>query len=195
MRLTFALGALGLAALTLAAVGLATDAQAKTVSIETGNFYFCDAGKQGQVCTTTGVEVGDTVTWTVATGSHDVQQCSDATFTNCSGGFDLGPFSAGQSKSQTFNTAGDIYYRCAFHPSQMRGEIQVVAAATATPTPTTAPSQTAAASATATPASVPNTGGPPDNGGSNTLEYILFGAGGLLIAGALAAFVYARVRR
>lgn len=197
MRLTFALAALGIAAFTLAAVSFGTSAQAKTVEIEAGNFYFCDPSKAGQVCETTGVAAGDTVTWRVASGTHNVVQCTDVTFTNCTGGFNLGSFSTGQTKSQTFNAAGNVYYHCEFHPSDMKGKVAVAAAATptATPAPTGAGSQTAAASTTAAPAKVPATGGPADDGGSDAWQYGLLGAGGLLIAGAAAAFAYTRSRR
>lgn len=196
MRLTFVLSALGIAAFAIAAVTFSTGAQAKTVEIEAGNFYFCDASKAGQVCETTGVVAGDTVTWRVASGTHKVVQCTDATFTNCSGGFDLGSFSTGQTKSQTFNTAGDVYYYCEFHPSEMKGEIAVAAAdtPTATPVPTAGASQTAAASATVTPAKVPATGGPPDDGGSDAWQSVLLGVGGVFIVSAAAAFVVARRR-
>lgn len=198
MRLTFALAALGIAAFALAAVSFGTGAQAKTVEIEAGNLYFCDASKEGQVCETAGVVAGDTVTWRVASGSHQVVQCTDATFASCTGGFDLGSFSTGQTKSQTFNAAGDVFYRCAFHPSDMKGKIVVAAAATPTPTraPTADPSQTAAASTTVTPAAIPATGGPPDDGsgGSSAWEYVLLGAGSVFMMGAAAAFVIARRR-
>jgi len=162
-----------------------------------GNFYFCDASKTGQVCETSGVVAGDTVTWRVASGTHNVVQCTDATFTNCTGGFNLGTFSTGQAKSQTFNSAGDAFYRCEFHPSDMKGKVAVATAATptATPVPAAAGSQTAAASTTATPAKVPATGGPADDGGSDAWQYLVLGAGGLLMVGAAPAFAYARRRR
>lgn len=197
MRVTFILSTLGIAVFALAALSLTGSAEAKTVTVETGNFYFCDAAHSGQVCETTGVSVGDTVTWNNVSGTHEVAQCTDATFTSCSGGFDLGSFSSGQTKSQTFNTAGDVFYRCDFHPSEMKGKITVAAAATPTPTPvqTAAGSQTAAASATATPAKVPSTGGPPDDGGTDAWQYVLLGAGGMFILGAIGAFAYARFRR
>lgn len=191
MRLTFAFAALGIAALALAAASFGAGASAASVNVDTGNFYFCDQAHSGQVCETAAT-AGDTVTWTVSSGSHQIVQCTDDTFATCSGGFDLGSFSTGQTKSQTFSTAGDVYYHCAFHPDQMKGEIAVAAAATATPTlaPTAAASQTVGA--TATLASVPKTGGPPDDGGWDAWQYVLLGAGGMLVIGAGAAFVYSR---
>ena len=197
MRLTFIHSTMGIAVLALAALSFTGSAEAKTVTVETGNFYFCDAAHSGQVCETTGVSVGDTVTWNNVAGTHEVAQCTDATFTTCTGGFNLGTFSSGQTKSQTFSTAGDVFYRCDFHPSEMKGKITVAAAATQTPTPvpTVAGSQTAAASVTATPAKVPSTGGPPDDGGSDAWQYVLLGAGGMFVLGAIGAFVYARLRR
>jgi plastocyanin len=192
MRLTFAFAALGVAAFAFAALSFTGSAQAKKVTVETGNLYFCDQAHSGQVCETTGVSAGDTVTWNNVSGTHEVVQCTDSTFATCAGGFDLGSFSSGQTKSQTFSTAGDVFYQCAFHPAQMKGKIAVAAG---TPTPTRVPTGAVSQTATATPATVPATGGPPDDGGSDAWQHVLLGAGGMLVIGAAAAFVYSRWRR
>lgn len=194
MRLTFVLAALGIPAFALAVLSFGATAQAKTVEIETGNFYFCDAGKQGQVCETTGLVVADIVTWNNVVGTHKVSQCTDSTLVACTGGFSLPTFSSGQTVSLTLNAAGDFFYRCDFHPETMKGKLVVAAAAvvTATPIPTGAASQAAGtATPTVTPAKVPATGGLSVDGSANW-EYVLIGIGGVLIAGAAAAFVYTR---
>jgi plastocyanin len=193
MRLTFVLSALGIAAFAFAALTFSGTAQAKTVTVETGNFYFCDSSHQSTVCETA-VEAGDTVTWNNVAGTHQVHQCTDATFSNCDGGFNLGAFNSGQTKSQTFTTVGDVFYHCDFHEN-MTGKITVAAAATATAAPTTTATQPAVGGTiTATPASVPSTGGPPEEAGSSVWQYLVLGAGGVFMAGAAAAFVVARRR-
>jgi plastocyanin len=194
MRLTFVLAALGIAVLALAALSFGSGAQAATVTVDTGNYYFCDQSHTNQVCETA-VTAGDTVTWSASAGTHHVVQCTDDTFATCSGGFDQGTFSSGQTKSQTLNAAGSVYYHCAIHPGQMKGKIAVAAASTPTPTPSPTAAATQTAAPTATPAKVPATGGPPDDGSSNVWQYVLLGAGGLLIVGAAAAFVIARRNR
>jgi hypothetical protein len=196
MRLTILFALSGLAAIAFAVVSLGSrSASADTVTIETGNYYFCTAADQGHVCASS-VDVGDTVTWQGVGGVHRVEQCTDDTFTSCgisASLFDLQQFGPGDTRSQTFNTAGDIYYRCQFHPDLMRGEIEVEAAATDTPTAAPTGSRTAAVSATATPKAVPQTGGPND-GGTNAWDYALLLVGGALVAGSASAFVLARRR-
>jgi plastocyanin len=195
MRSTLVFAALGTAALVAAAsFWLATPVGAKTVQVETGNFYFCSSANENTPCETTGVVVGDTVTWNNVSGSHQVAQCTDATYSNCSGGFNTGSFSSGQTKSQVMNTAGDIYYHCDFH-TNMKGKI-IVSAQTASPTPTQAGgtgSPTGAASGTATPVSLPVSGGAPA-GGTVAWQYVLLAVGAITLAGAAAGFAVARAR-
>lgn len=66
------------------------------------------------------VVVGDTVTWT-----NDGPSSHSATASN--GEFDTGIFPKGQSRSETFDTAGTIAYICTPHP-YMKGTIVVEAA-------------------------------------------------------------------
>jgi LPXTG-motif cell wall-anchored protein len=66
------------------------------------------------------VVVGDTVTWT-----NDGPSSHSATASN--GEFDTGIFPEGQSRSETFDTAGTIAYICTPHPN-MEGTIVVEAA-------------------------------------------------------------------
>ncbi|MEO8456872.1 MAG: hypothetical protein ABI559_03565 [Chloroflexota bacterium] len=189
MRPTILLATLGLVAIAIAGFSMrANSASAETVTINTGNFYFCDASHASTPCTTS-IHVGDTVNWFAFGGSHEVQACDDSTYTSCTG-FDLGIFSTGDTRSHTFDTAGDVYYHCALHDN-MKGEIEVEALATDSPTPTAAPSGTAAATATAK--AVPQTGGP-IGGGVSSWEYALLAVGAMLVAGPGAAFVVARKR-
>jgi plastocyanin len=191
MRPTILLATLGLVAIAIAGFSIrASSASAETVTINTGNFYFCDASHNSTPCTTT-INVGDTVNWFAFGGSHEVQECDDETFTSCTG-FDLGIFSTGDTRSHTFDTAGDVYYHCALHDN-MKGEIEVEALATDTPSPTPAASASASPTAAPTAAAVPQTGGPLGDAG-NAWEYALLAVGAMLVAGSGAAFVVARKR-
>lgn len=199
MRFVFALAVLGFAMIGVATVGLASSGTASAASqtINVGNFYFCSAANENQVCSTNLV-AGDTVTWSVGAGatSHTITECTDESFTNCSGGFNSGAKAAGSTFSQTFNTSGTIYYRCDFHPSQMKGKLVISAAATATatPAPSANASATAAASGTPTGAALPQTGGPADDGASTWL-YITLVLGGALVLGSVGTFAVVRARR
>jgi plastocyanin len=170
-----------------------------TTTVDVGDFYFCNASFSGNVCDRN-ISVGDTVTWQwVGSATHTVTQC-DPTFTTCPppGGFASPAMSTG-TFSQTFNTAGSFEYRCDFHPTQMRGRINV-AAQQATPTatagPTTAgstpsPGQTGAPGQTgsptpvrsAAPAVVPQSGGPPADGGTPWALLVAAASGVALIIG------------
>lgn len=179
----------------------AQPAGAAIEQIEAGSNYFCAPSFGDGVCTTT-ITVGDTVTWNVVQGIHTVTEC-DATYTTCpvAGGFDSGLLEATATFSQTFNTAGDVAYYCAIHPTDMRGVISVVAAATDTPTPT--PDATGAVSPTAdatggvspvaSPAAVPTSGGEPPPVGLPLQALVLALGGVLAVAGAAA--LYAARRR
>jgi plastocyanin len=195
MRWTIALAALGISILGLGAFSLASagSAHAATTEVEAGNYYFCDSAHQGQVCETD-VNAGDTITWSVATGTHRVVQCADATYTGCpsTGGFDGGNFSTGATFSQTFATAGTYFYECHIHQDEMRGKIVVTALATASPSPTAAASATAVPTATA--AAVPKTGGAPAVSGTDLWQYALLAAGMTLLGGSGFAFAVARKR-
>jgi plastocyanin len=197
MRWTIALAALGIAALGVGAFSIASggSARAATTQVNVGNYYICVAADSGQVCETD-ITVGDTITWSVQTGTHHLVQCADSNFTACppAGGFDGGNFSTGQTFSQTFATAGTFFYHCTIHPGEMMGKVVVAAAATASPspTPTFIPSGTTRPTATA--AKVPSTGGPPASSGADPWEYALLALGMTLLGGSGLAFAFARRR-
>lgn len=163
----------GIALLTVSALSLialpgALQAQS-TVTVESGNLYFCGPSFQNEVCDTT-ITAGDTVLWDNVEGLHTVTQCNED-FSVCppEGGFDSDVIGPGDTFSVTFSDPGTFYYWCALHPIEMRGRV-IVQEATPAPTeePTAEPAptpegQTAAPTAdpTPTPGGIPPTGGPP----------------------------------
>ena len=163
------------------------------MAIEAGNNYFCSSAFDGGVCETN-VTAGDTVTWTIAGGTHTVTLCSED-FSACppAGGWDSGIISKDDTFSQVFALPGRFAYRCELHPSEMRGKVIVVALSPSpTPVVTATPSgPTVTGSTRATPAALPQTGGEPGNGGGVTL-YVALGLG--VLAGAVLAFNLARRR-
>ncbi len=185
----------------------AQPAGAATEQIEAGSNYFCAASFQNGVCTTT-ITAGDTVTWNMVLGIHTVTEC-DSTYTTCpvAGGFDSGILEPGETFSETFDAAGVYPYYCAIHPSEMRGVISVVPAATETPAPTPAATETPApdatdtpapdvtggASPTLSPAAVPRSGGGPPADGLPLQALVLAFGGALAVAGA--GSLYAARRR
>ncbi len=175
--------AAGIALVAAQPVGAATE------QIEAGSNYFCAPSFGNGVCTTT-VTVGDTVTWSIVLGIHTITEC-DSTYTTCpvAGGFDSGVLESTETFSQTFDADGDFAYYCAIHPSEMRGVISVVAAATDTPAPT--PEITGGASPTASPAAVPKSGGEPPTDGL-PLQALVLALGGALAAAGAAALYAAR---
>lgn len=182
------LAALALAAIAFAAFSSGT-ASAKDNAVTVGSSFFCDASKSGQICET-GITAGDTVTWTVASGSHTVTQCTDATFANCTGGFTSGTLNQSGTYTRTFDSPGSYFYNCAFHPTFMMGKIVVAAAATASPTP----SPTAAVLASPTLEALPKTGGAPADGGTSIWWYGLLTLSGTLLVGSVLSFAAARKR-
>lgn len=154
--------ALAIAGLSLVALagfalsaGFSAHAQA-TVTIQVGDFWFCDpSGPQpcGQPYNTF-VNVGDTVVWdwgpsgAGTAAPHTTTHCADD-FTNCDGPreWDSADFSqTSGSFSYSFGPedAGKSFlYRCQIHPAQMRGVITVLAADPfPTPTPILTPTPT-----------------------------------------------------
>ena len=175
----------------------AQPASAATEEIEAGSNYFCAPSFENGVCTAT-ITVGDSVTWNMVLGIHTVTEC-DSTYATCpvAGGFDSGILEPGETFSQTFDATGDVAYYCAIHPTEMRGVISVVAAATDTPTPTPVPGTPTDApgdaSPTASPAAVPKSGGEPPADGL-PVQALVLALGGVLAA-AGAASLYAARRR
>ncbi len=129
--------------LTLAAVVGGDRAEAATVTIRVGDFWFCDpAGPQCAQPHDTIIEVGDTVVWEWGPGGagtavpHTTTACAEVIFTGtlCSPPreWDSSPSKATGTFSHTFGAedAGQTFlYRCLIHPSFMKGRIIV-----ATPT-------------------------------------------------------------
>jgi plastocyanin len=164
-------------------------ARAADQTVDVGDFYFCSSAQSGQVCTTN-VTAGDTVTWSVSSGFHTVTQCADAAFTSCGSGFNQ-QVSNGQTFAQTFSTAGTVYYRCDFHPGDMRGSVVVAAAATDAPTAApTSPGSTATARPNVSAA--PSTGGPLGGDSNAAWAYLLLALGGIAVGASAATFAIAR---
>ena len=105
------------------------EAEAATIGVDVGDNWFCNSSfSSGVVCENDGlggsVEVGDDVEWAlVGGGSHNVRQCTDATFSSCDP--DFVPLVGGSPFTETYNAEGTFFYRCNFHPSSMRGSIVV----------------------------------------------------------------------
>lgn len=83
----------------------------KTVSV--GDNFYSPA--------TISISVGDTVTW-----KNDGAAQHSATADD--GSFDTGIFNSGQSRSETFTSAGNIPYFCTVHGQAQSGTIKVLAA-------------------------------------------------------------------
>jgi plastocyanin len=67
------------------------------------------------------IEVGDTVTWTWGSGTHNLEQIGDILEPEFAEGY----FSSGHVYSHTFTTVGDHDYLCGPHPNTMFGTITV----------------------------------------------------------------------
>jgi len=112
----------------------AGSARAAPIDIATGDEWFCTPAFELADCENdslgTTVFVGETVTWTkTSLQFHTVSECTDGTFSSCSGGFQSGVISgpSGTTFSEAFAHDGSFYYRCNLHPTQMRGHIVVTA--------------------------------------------------------------------
>lgn len=93
-----------------------------TANVTVMDNMFMDGVTNG---TTTTINVGDMVTWTVAagSGSHTITSGSNCT---ADGKFDSGNKKAGESFSFTFTTAGTYPYFCTYHCSMnMIGSVVV----------------------------------------------------------------------
>ena len=122
---------LGLFAFALLIGTPAPSAEGATVNILVGDFWFCSAGFQDGVCSTT-IAVGDTVSWDFSSAALP------HTSTDCAGDCGSSPFGTkwdsgfvqggGATFQQTFNNAGIFLYYCSIHPLTMRGQITVTGA-------------------------------------------------------------------
>ncbi|MEE8347565.1 MAG: hypothetical protein V3S20_09475, partial [Dehalococcoidia bacterium] len=147
-------------------------AEAATVTVRIGDFWFCDSAGP-QPCSQphdTQVSAGDTVVWEWGAGgsgtsfSHTTTNCAD-NFTTCSGPreWDSSPSKTTGTFSHTFGSedAGKTFlYRCQIHPTTMQGRIIVQAIATPTPTNTPTPTTPTPTPTTPTPTLTPPTSTP-----------------------------------
>ncbi len=102
------------------------EVSAATVTVNVGDFWFCNSSFSSQVCPTR-IATGDTVTWNwVGTAQHSTTACSDGTFTTCgpAQGWDSGNKSSG-TFSRTFNSTGTFFYHCEVY-SNMRGRVELI---------------------------------------------------------------------
>ena len=194
MRFAAALAAAGVSLISLAAAvslgpGHETLAQPATTTVQVGDYYFCDPSYVNGVCETT-VNEGDIVEWQFSgIDLHSTTECSDGLGTCSAPHLWNSEFMTTGSFSFTFDTPGTYLYRCQLHPFQMRGQINVLAAAQPSPTPTPQASpQAPPAAATPTPAAqasaVPSGGGAPPADGGAALWWIAAAVGGMLIGSA-----------
>jgi len=110
-------------------------ARAAEITIDIGNFWFCDPSFEGGVCETT-IQVGDTVTWNWVEGNHTTTECgADCDNPTETPLWDAPLDSANPTFSRTFDTPGTYLYLCGIHPVLMRGRI-IVEEVSPTPTPT-----------------------------------------------------------
>lgn len=125
---------------------------ATTTTIEVSSNKFCTPGQSpcpdSPLDTTVAASVGNTISFQLVSGGHTASACTDDTFTDCTG--NLFDFNTGAGDWLIPAGANDsnVYFRCNFHPSTMRGLIVVGNPAT----PTASPIPTPATSPTATPA-------------------------------------------
>lgn len=149
-----------------------------TVTVQVGDFWFCNSSFEDGLCETD-IHVGDTVVWdfSQATAPH--------TSTSQSSGWDSGTITPGGTYQFRFTQPGTYLYNCTIHPMQMRGSIVVAAAAA---TPTSPPSgQTPGAGPTPTPVlsthgPLPTSGSGPQSGANGWWWLAALAIGGGLIA-------------
>ena len=129
-RLVVSLVALIAAAAVLLMTAGSAGAQA-AVNVPVGDLWFCGSASQNGVCTTE-INAGDTVIWNFSGASlpHTTTACGDSCDSPTDSPlWDSGTVSDGSAFQFTFDEPGTYLYRCNIHPSQMRGEIVVSAAA------------------------------------------------------------------
>ncbi len=132
-RIALFLGIIG-ALVALPSGGSASAQLARNVSV--GDLWFCDASFQGGVCETT-ISAGDTISWDFSGAAlpHTTTACgADCDSPTDTPGWDSGIINDGSSFQFTFDEPGSYLYRCTVHPTIMRGQIVVEAAAEPEPT-------------------------------------------------------------
>jgi hypothetical protein len=163
MSIVARLGLLLVVVASLVALRPISPAPAATVTIPIGSqsiygpFWFCDSSHSGAVCTTT-VSVGDTVTWQNNTStSHTSTECGAACGSSPpSPLWNSDSIAPGGTFSRQFTQAGTFTYQCNIHPSQMKGQIIVMAPVGSTPT--AAPTRTRTPTPTPTRPATPAVG-------------------------------------
>jgi plastocyanin len=90
--------------------------QPKTIEVEIGSNYFSPAHIT--------INQGDTVTWTVVSGMHDVKS---GNYFNPTNDFGSPIMETGGVYSHTFNNAGTLDYYWSLHPATMQGTVKVTA--------------------------------------------------------------------
>lgn len=106
------------------------------LNVSVGDLWFCDASFQGGVCETT-ISAGDTISWDFSAAAlpHTTTACgADCDSPTDTPGWDSGIINDGSSFQYTFDEPGTYLYRCNVHPTIMRGQIVVEAAAEPEPT-------------------------------------------------------------
>ena len=99
--------------IALAGLGLAAPAQAATVNVDTGEFFFRPYRVE--------VALGDTVNWRILPGAaHTI-----TTRTTAPAQFDSGSREPGETYPHTFSVGGRYSYFCRLHPGLMDGVVQV----------------------------------------------------------------------
>ncbi len=107
----------------------------KDVTVEVGDFWFCDPSFQNGTCVTN-ILAGATVTWDFSPmgilEKHTTTECGPAcppevAYTPLwdSGSVGTGPGGPGDPTLYTFNTPGVYNYFCEVHPFTMKGQVVV----------------------------------------------------------------------
>lgn len=171
------------------------------VTIDAGDFWFCDASFEEGTCETV-ISAGGTVVWDFSSGinSHTATDCGGSCDApSASQVFDSGTVAPGGSYSFTFNDPGSYSYLCSIHPTLMFGRIVVQSA----PEPPTQTPSVVEPGDIIPPGSTPLGGaGLPTSGqgqgdGSSSASWLvatLLAGGGALLA-LLGATAYRRTQR
>lgn len=188
-RTLAAVFALLIVVLATSALAFAHGAQAQEdVTIDVGDFWYCDASFEEGTCETT-IGAGDTVVWDFSSGinSHTVTECGASCDDPTSSPlFDSGNVAPAGTYSHTFDDPGTLLYFCDVHPTLMFGRIVVQAAQPepATRTPSSVEPGDVIPPGSTPPGGLPTSGDGPD--GAATASWwpaivVLVGGGALLL--------------
>ena len=106
------------------------------LNVSVGDLWFCEASFQSGVCETT-ISAGDTISWDFSGAAlpHTTTACgADCDSPTDTPVWNSGIINDGSSFQYTFDEPGSYLYRCTVHPTIMRGQIVVEAAAEPEPT-------------------------------------------------------------